>query len=54
MEPGKNEQRHGKIVAVRLPMSLALDIESAAQAELLSTSAYIRRLLYLSVLAEQA
>ncbi len=26
----EDEQRHGKIVAVRLPMSLALDVESAA------------------------
>ena len=50
----EDEQRHDKIVAVRLPMSLALDVESAAGRELLSVSAYVRRLLHLAVQAEQA
>ena len=42
MQQEKDEQRHGKIVAVRLPMSLALDVESAGDRELLSVSRSLR------------
>jgi hypothetical protein len=43
------EEKHPRIIATRVPPALALELEKAAERELLSVFSYVRRLILLAV-----
>ena len=48
----EQEKENLKIIATRVPPALAQDIEKAAERELLSVAAFVRRLLFVATRSE--